>query len=69
MISLQVTFELTVISMLNFQVDKWFEDAAEAPRLQGDLVVLRTVIQSFHSHRRGMRKSDRRCPQTKPQTL
>lgn len=43
-LSTQVLFEMMLISILNFQVDKWFEEITEDRRLQGDFEALKLVI-------------------------
>lgn len=46
-LSTQTIIEMMVISLLNFQVDKWFEKSTEDTRLQGDFEALETVIRQL----------------------
>ena len=43
-ISTQTMYDMMIISMLNFQVDKYLEDVTEDQSLNGDFEALRTVI-------------------------
>ncbi|RAH55100.1 Ent-kaurene synthase [Aspergillus piperis CBS 112811] len=43
--------EMMVLSLLNFQVDKWFEETTEASRLQGDWTALRSVIRELFTEK------------------
>ncbi|PWY74044.1 hypothetical protein BO83DRAFT_444435 [Aspergillus eucalypticola CBS 122712] len=44
--------EMMVLSLLNFQVDKWFEETTEASRLQGDWTALRSVIREIFTEKK-----------------
>ena len=44
--------EMMVLSLLNFQVDKWFEETTEASRLQGDWTALRSVIRELFAEKK-----------------
>ncbi|KAH8836246.1 hypothetical protein RJ55_10009 [Drechmeria coniospora] len=43
-LSTQTMVDMMVISTLNFQIDKWLEEATADDRLEGDFSALRTVI-------------------------
>ncbi|KAI9035717.1 uncharacterized protein KD926_002968 [Aspergillus affinis] len=47
-LSTQTMAEMLVISLLNFQVDKWLEEVTEDSRLQGDFAALKTVIKELN---------------------
>ncbi|KAJ5101069.1 hypothetical protein N7456_007121 [Penicillium angulare] len=46
-LSAQIMIDMMVISMLNFQVDKWFEETTQDQRLEGDLEALKRVIKQL----------------------
>ncbi|KAJ5663603.1 hypothetical protein N7507_004334 [Penicillium longicatenatum] len=55
-LSTQTIIEMMVISLLNFQADKWFEDTTEDTRLQGDLQALKATIRQLFNENMGERK-------------
>jgi len=61
--------DMMIISMLNFQVDKWLEEIMNDPRLHGDFAGLRSIIRrilAVDNPNEGFRSNDAHIDHRKP---